>query len=128
MKILEIYIHFLLHILVIFCQLKKFEQKNQIFCGRNVCPHAKAKLHLGKVLENGHIECPLHRYQFDLNSGISNTIDCGGLEVFPVKQEINDIYTGHGQGDVASTSYGGASIKTRYEAISRLKFPWLKQL
>ena len=44
-----------------------------------------------------------------------------------ISKEINDIYTGHGQGDVASTSYGGASIKTRYEAISRLKFPWLKQ-
>lgn len=44
-----------------------------------------------------------------------------------VSKEVNDIYTGHGSGDVAGTSYGGASIQTRYDAISKLDVSWLKQ-
>ena len=44
-----------------------------------------------------------------------------------VSKEINDIYTGHGSGDVAGTAYGGASIETRAEAIAKAKIPWLKQ-
>ena len=44
-----------------------------------------------------------------------------------VSKEINDIYTGHGSGDVAGKNYGGASIQTRYNAIAKLDLPWLKQ-
>ena len=43
-----------------------------------------------------------------------------------VSREINNIYTGHGEGDVAGRSYGGASIQTRYDAISKLDVSWLK--
>lgn len=44
-----------------------------------------------------------------------------------VSKEVNDIYTGHGSGDIAGSAYGGASVKTRFDAISKLKLPWLKQ-
>lgn len=44
-----------------------------------------------------------------------------------VSREINNIYTGHGEGDVAGKSYGGASIRTRYEAISSINVNWLQQ-
>ena len=44
-----------------------------------------------------------------------------------VSREINNIYTGHGEGDVAGKSYGGASIKTRYDAISSINVSWLQQ-
>ena len=43
-----------------------------------------------------------------------------------VSKEINDIYTGHGSGDVSGTAYGGASTKTRAEAIAKVDIPWLK--
>ena len=43
-----------------------------------------------------------------------------------VSREINNIYTGHGEGDVAGRSYGGASIQTRYDAIAKLNVSWLK--
>ena len=43
-----------------------------------------------------------------------------------VSREINNIYTGHGEGDVAGKSYGGASIQTRYDAIAKLDVSWLK--
>ena len=45
-----------------------------------------------------------------------------------VSKEINDFYTGHGAGDSAGKNYGGVSMVKRYEAISRLKHPWLKRL
>jgi hypothetical protein len=44
-----------------------------------------------------------------------------------VSKEINDEITGHGSGDVAGDVYGGTSIQTRAEAISKLNLSWLKQ-
>jgi integrase len=44
-----------------------------------------------------------------------------------VSKEINDEITGHGSGDVAGDVYGGTSIQTRAEAISRLDLSLLKQ-
>ena len=44
-----------------------------------------------------------------------------------VSKEINDEITGHGSGDVAGDVYGGTSIQTRAEAISKLDLSWLKQ-
>ena len=43
-----------------------------------------------------------------------------------ISKEINDIYTGHGSGDVSGTAYGGASTKTRADAIAKADIPWLK--
>ena len=43
-----------------------------------------------------------------------------------VPKEINDYYTGHGQGDVASKAYGGVSIQKRYDALCKVQHPWLK--
>lgn len=47
--------------------------------------------------------------------------DCG------VSREINNIITGHGEGDTAGSAYGGASLATRFDAISKLDLSWLKQ-
>jgi integrase len=44
-----------------------------------------------------------------------------------VSKEINDEITGHRSGDVAGDVYGGTSIPTRAEAISKLNLSWLKQ-
>lgn len=43
-----------------------------------------------------------------------------------VSKEINDMYTGHGAGDVSSSSYGGVSVAARFEAISKVPMPWLR--
>ena len=50
----------------------------------------------------------------------------GMLRDAGVSKEINGIYTGHGSGDVSGTAYGGASTKTRAEAIAKVEIPWLK--
>jgi integrase len=42
-----------------------------------------------------------------------------------VSKEVNDMYTGHGEGDVSSKSYGGVSVEARFEAISKVPMPWL---
>jgi integrase len=44
-----------------------------------------------------------------------------------VSKEINDVYTGHGAGDTAGKNYGGVGVRKRYEAIAKLRHPWLKQ-
>ena len=43
-----------------------------------------------------------------------------------VSKEINDFYTGHSQGDVSSSSYGGVAVDVRFEEINKAKHPWLK--
>ena len=43
-----------------------------------------------------------------------------------ISKEINDYITGHGQGDVASTYGSGPSIELRYEALNKLKHPYLR--
>ena len=44
-----------------------------------------------------------------------------------VSKEINDMYTGHGSGDASSTAYGGVSVEARFNAISKVQMPWLRQ-
>ena len=44
-----------------------------------------------------------------------------------VSKEVNDYYTGHSSGDAAGKSYGGVSVVKRYEDVSKVKHPWLKQ-
>jgi integrase len=43
-----------------------------------------------------------------------------------VSKEINDYITGHSQGDVASQYGSGPSIKLRYEALNKVKHPYLR--
>ena len=42
-----------------------------------------------------------------------------------VSKEINDAITGHDVGDTSGKSYGGASLETRFEAISKLDFSFI---
>jgi integrase len=42
-----------------------------------------------------------------------------------VSKEINDAITGHDVGDTSGKSYGGASLETRFEAISKLYFSFM---
>ena len=51
----------------------------------------------------------------------------GLLRDADVTKEINDFYTGHGQGDASSKSYGAISVPKRFEAINAVRHPWLKR-
>jgi integrase len=44
-----------------------------------------------------------------------------------VTKEINDFYTGHGQGDASSKSYGAISVPKRFKAINAVRHSWLKR-
>ena len=45
-----------------------------------------------------------------------------------VTKELNDYITGHSQGDVAGDRYGfGHSIEIRYEALNKVKHPYIRQ-
>ena len=52
----------------------------------------------------------------------------GLLRDADVTKEINDFYTGHGQGDASSKSYGAISVPKRFEAINAVMHPWLKRV
>ena len=52
----------------------------------------------------------------------------GLLRDADVTKEINDFYTGHGQGDASSKSYGAISVPKRFEAINAVRHPWLKRV
>lgn len=43
-----------------------------------------------------------------------------------VPKEINDFITGHGSGDVAGSYGSGPSLKARYDAMCKVKHPWIK--
>jgi integrase len=42
-----------------------------------------------------------------------------------VSKETNDFLTGHGSGDVAGGYGSGPSLKVRYDALCKVKHPWL---
>ncbi len=45
-----------------------------------------------------------------------------------ISKELNNYITGHGQGDVGGDRYGeGHSIETRYEALNKVKHPYIKK-
>lgn len=52
------------------------------------CPHQGHPLVHGHC-ENGKIECPLHRYQFDLKTGQGHGLS---LQTYPVKEEDGKVY------------------------------------
>ncbi len=51
----------------------------------NACPHQGAPLSEGKCLQDDRIECPFHRYTFDLRSGKDLKGMCNDLKAYPVE-------------------------------------------
>ena len=53
---------------------------------RNVCPHANAPLHTGRVA-NGTLRCPWHGWEFDLSTGRHVLQPACTLDAYPVEVE-----------------------------------------
>lgn len=51
----------------------------------NACPHQGAPLSNGKCLNDEQIECPYHRYSFDLRSGKDLKGMCNDLETYKIE-------------------------------------------
>lgn len=65
------------------------------FAMDGICPHAGAGLAAGWCsLQHDRVVCPLHRFEFDLESGKECTGKGYGIRTYPTKIEAGKIYIG----------------------------------
>lgn len=58
------------------------------------CPHAGGNMALGKLDKKGNIVCPVHGYNFNLNSGRDTNFEGYFLKIYPIKEEEQGIFVG----------------------------------
>jgi nitrite reductase/ring-hydroxylating ferredoxin subunit len=56
------------------------------------CPHAGARLGLGKCDEEGNVVCPVHRYRYDVKTGKGRQGDF--VDSYSVETRIDGVYIG----------------------------------
>lgn len=56
-----------------------------------LCPHKGASMQHGVVM-GGHIICPLHQYEFDLQTGQPKARRCGWATVYPCEVTDNTVF------------------------------------
>ncbi len=74
-------------------QLCLVKYDDEFFATKTKCPHAGADLSQGKCV-NGEIECPFHRYRYDLKTGRGTAGQGDYLQTYPVKSEKGELYVG----------------------------------
>lgn len=62
-----------------------------LYAAENRCPHEDIELTLG-CIKGSRVQCSLHGYSFDLDTGDSSQEDVDNLQTYPVKQKNNKIY------------------------------------
>ena len=65
--------------------------RGKLYCFENRCPHEEAKLSLG-CIKNKKIQCALHGYSFNLETGWSSEKDLERLKIYQVKREKAGIF------------------------------------
>jgi len=68
------------------------KKENQIFVGNLNCPHAGAKLSLGRLSDKNEIVCPLHNYKFDLLSGKNSDGHALCLKMYETVVEFGEVF------------------------------------
>lgn len=58
------------------------------------CPHAGARLGLGKCTEEGMVVCPVHRYQYDAKTGKGASKQGDYVNTYPIEKREDGIYIG----------------------------------
>lgn len=71
--------------------LIKYE--NNLYAVQNTCPHAGGILS-GGWCKNGHIVCPIHRYEYSLQTGRGATGQGDYIDIYPVEERVNGVYIG----------------------------------
>jgi nitrite reductase/ring-hydroxylating ferredoxin subunit len=64
------------------------QHQSKFYATQNACTHSGASLSDGSINYLGEIICPLHNYQFDLQTGRECNGRSADLKTFPIK--IND--------------------------------------
>lgn len=69
------------------------KHENNLYAMQNTCPHAGGLLS-GGWCKNGHIICPIHRYEYSLQTGRGATGQGDYIDVYPVEERADGVYIG----------------------------------
>lgn len=69
------------------------KHENNLYAVQNTCPHAGGILS-GGWCKNGHIICPIHRYEYSLQTGRGATSQGDYIDIYPVEERIDGVYIG----------------------------------
>ncbi len=69
------------------------KHENNLYAVQNTCPHAGGILS-GGWCKNGHIICPIHRYEYSLQTGRGATGQGDYIDVYPVEARADGVYIG----------------------------------
>jgi len=73
-------------------QVGLFRLADGLFAIDNICPHRGAPLHDGMVSNDGHVTCPWHQWEFQLNDGVCRNIPKVRVTTFPVEVREGTIW------------------------------------
>ncbi|MDI3299607.1 MAG: Rieske (2Fe-2S) protein [Bacillota bacterium] len=71
-----------------------FHLPSGFYAVTSTCPHAGGPLEEAKVVGEHEIQCPWHRYRYDLADGHSTNQPMYKARVYPVKEENGELYVG----------------------------------
>lgn len=66
--------------------------QGSIFAFDDVCPHMGAPLSKGNCVEEVFVECPYHRYRFDMRTGEEQKTGSKELETFEVRLNSKGLF------------------------------------
>ncbi len=69
------------------------KHQNNLYAVQNTCPHAGGILS-GGWCKNGHIICPIHRYEYSLQTGRGALGQGDYIDIYPVEERADGIYIG----------------------------------
>jgi nitrite reductase/ring-hydroxylating ferredoxin subunit len=73
------------------------QHNGEYFAFQPKCPHAGASFEGGRISEDGHLICPLHRFAFDVKTGRNPSGEGFYLITYPIQQNEHGIWIGIAQ-------------------------------
>lgn len=67
--------------------------EHELFAVQNSCPHASGILS-GGWCKNGHLVCPIHRWEYNLKTGRGAEGQGDYIELYPVEERPDGVYVG----------------------------------
>lgn len=69
------------------------KHKNNLYAMQNTCPHAGGILSGGRC-KDGHLICPIHRYEYSLKTGKGAAGQGDYIDIYPVEERADGVYIG----------------------------------
>lgn len=73
-------------------EIAVFKVKGKVYVVDNICPHNHTPKMYNGFVQDGCVLCPIHFYEFNLNTGDSSTFQGGNLRIFESKIEDDFLY------------------------------------